>query len=299
MRLRASFLLLMLLPAIVRAAPAEQETIKFIQSLQNADGGFLSAPQDPNVDQAPRSSLRATSSAIRALKYFGGELPNRGKVEKYVASCFDATTGGFSDVPQGKPDFFITAIGIMAVVELKMNEDPYVSKAIPFLTAAKEFEDVRLAAAGMEAAKRFVPETVAAWLRQMAELRNDDGSYGKSKGEARMTGSVVALILRANGKLTDAEKKSSLQVLHNGQQTDGGFAKPDAKASDLETTYRVMRAYMMLKEKPKDVAKLKEFVAKCRNKDGGYGIAPGQPSNISGTYFAGIVVHWLKPVGDR
>lgn len=286
--------LMLLLPSLVRAGPAEQETIKFIQSLQNADGGFLPARQDPKLDQAPRSSLRATSSAIRALKYFGGELPGKEQVVRFVASCYDETSGSFSDVPQGKPDYFITAVGIMAVVELKMDEEKYIPKAIQYLTTAKEFEEIRLAAAGMEAARRFVPETIAAWMRQMAALRNGDGSYGKPNGDTRMTGSVVALILRVNGKLSDDEKKASIKVLVNGQQTDGGFARADAKGSDLETSYRVMRAFHMLKEKPKDVAKLKEFVTKCRNKDGGYGVAPGQPSNISGTYFAGIIYNWLK-----
>jgi hypothetical protein len=169
-----------------------------------------------------------------------------------------------------------------------------VPKAIQFLTTAKEFEEIRLAAAGMEAANRFVPKTVAEWMRKMAEIRNDDGSYGKQMGDVRMTGSVVALILRVKGELKEDEKKASLKVILNGQQTDGGFAKADAKGSDLETSYRVMRAFMMLKEKPKDAAKLKEFIAKCRNKDGGYGVAPGQPSNISGTYFAGIIYDWLK-----
>jgi hypothetical protein len=283
-----------LLPSLVRADPANQETIKFIQSLQNADGGFLPAPQDPKLDGEPRSSLRATSSAIRALKYFGGELPKKDQAVKYVASCFDEKSGSFSDVPQGKPDYFITAVGIMAVVELKMDEEKYVPKAIQFLLTAKEFEEIRLAAAGMEAANRFVPKTVAEWMRKMAEIRNDDGSYGKPMGDVRMTGSVVALILRVKGELKEDEKKASLKVILNGQQTDGGFAKADAKGSDLETSYRVMRAFMMLKEKPKDAAKLKEFIAKCRNKDGGYGVAPGQPSNISGTYFAGIIYYWLK-----
>jgi hypothetical protein len=294
MSLRISLAILILIPAGARSEPADQETIKFIQSLQNADGGFLPAPQDPKLDQAPRSSLRATSSAIRALKYFGGELPKTDHVMKYVASCFDEKTGSFSDVPQGKPDYFITAVGVMAVVELKMDEEKYVPKSIQFLTTAKEFEEVRLAAAGMEAAQRFVPATVSAWLKQMADMRNDDGSYGKPKGDVRMTGSVVALILRVNGKLNDAEKRESLKLILAGQQIDGGFAKADAKGSDLETSYRVMRAIMMLKEKPKDVAKLKEFIAKCRNKDGGYGVAPGQPSNIAGTYFAGIIYYWLK-----
>ena len=71
------------------------------------------------------------------------------------------------------------------------------------------------------------------------------------------------------------------------------IGKAGAKGSDLETTYRVMRAFHLLKEKPKDVAKLKEFISKCRNADGGYGVAPGQPSTVSGTYYAAVVGKWL------
>ncbi|MGO9416384.1 MAG: prenyltransferase/squalene oxidase repeat-containing protein [Syntrophobacteraceae bacterium] len=47
-----------------------------------------------------------------------------------------------------------------------------------------------------------------------------------------------------------------------------------------------------MKEKP-DAAKLRAFVAKCRNADGGYGVMPGQKSTGSGTYFAAIILHWL------
>ena len=63
--------------------------------------------------------------------------------------------------------------------------------------------------------------------------------------------------------------------------------------SDLETTYRVMRAFMMLKDRPSDVNGLRRFIARCRNTDGGYGVAPGQPSTVGGSYFAAIIRHWL------
>jgi hypothetical protein len=49
----------------------------------------------------------------------------------------------------------------------------------------------------------------------------------------------------------------------------------------------------MLRAKPADVERLRAFIAKCRNADGGYGVAPGQPSAVGSTYFAGIVLHWL------
>jgi hypothetical protein len=47
----------------------------------------------------------------------------------------------------------------------------------------------------------------------------------------------------------------------------------------------------MLNEKP-DLERLRAFVARCRNADGGYGNAPGQPSAIGPTYFSSIVLHW-------
>jgi hypothetical protein len=38
---------------------------------------------------------------------------------------------------------------------------------------------------------------------------------------------------------------------------------------------------------------MRDFVASCRNKDGGYGVKPGDPSTMSGAYYAAIVSKWL------
>jgi prenyltransferase beta subunit len=81
-------------------------------------------------------------------------------------------------------------------------------------------------------------------------------------------------------------------VLKKGQRADGGFGKEQSKTSDLETSYRVMRAFVMLKDKP-DVERCRSFVAQCRNPDRGYGVAPGQTSSVAATYFASIILHWL------
>ena len=95
-------------------------------------------------------------------------------------------------------------------------------------------------------------------------------------------------VLRLGGKIN----RDTIKTVKAGQRTDGGFGKEDAKESDLETSYRVMRFFWMLKEKPNADA-LRGFIAKCRNADGGYGMAPGQPSNVGGTYFASVILHWL------
>ena len=75
---------------------------------------------------------------------------------------------------------------------------------------------------------------------------------------------------------------------------DGGFARADSSGSDLETSYRVMRTYHMLKAKPARAGDFRAFVAKCRNADGGYGPQPGKPSHVGATYNAGIILHWLE-----
>jgi hypothetical protein len=85
-----------------------------------------------------------------------------------------------------------------------------------------------------------------------------------------------------------------LRVLRGGQRPDGGWGTADQPGSDLETSYRVMRAFVRLGEKPSSPEKLREFIGKCRNSDGGYGVTPGQESSASGTYYAGIILHWLE-----
>lgn len=274
-----------------QSADEKQASIKFIASLQQPDGGFLPAPQDPRSDAVPRSSLRATSGAVRAIKYLGGEVPDKAKALEFVKACFSQETGTFSDTPGGKSELSITAIGMMAVAELHPKSP--MNPSVKYLAAnAKTFEERRLAVAGMEAAQNFAPE-IKDWFTEIEQTRNADGTYGKGDGIARETGGVAAMILRSGGKLSDEHRKSIVSALQAGQRSDGGFGKSDTKDSDMETTYRVMRAFHLLKEKPKDVAKLKEFVAKHRNKDGGYGVAPGQPSNVGGTYYAAIVGYWL------
>lgn len=269
---------------------AKKATVAYVQNLQQADGGFTAAALPPDGRAAP-PTLRSTSTALRAVKYFGGEPKDGPASGKFVAAHFDKASGGFVDgPPPGKPDVFTTAVGLMAVTQLQMPPEPYLEPALKFLTEnARTFEEIRIAAAGFEAVGKKAPKAEA-WIAEINQTRNADGTYGKGPGVARATGGAVAAILRLGG--TVVMRDNVVKALKSGQRADGGFGKEEAPGSDLETTYRVMRAFMMLKEKP-DAAPLRAFIGKCRNADGGYGVAPGQPSSVSGTYFAGIVLHWL------
>src|SRR5262249_19345579 len=177
------------------------------------------------------------------------------------------------------------------VTELKMPLEPYADAAVKYLDEnAKSFDEIRIAVAGLERLARPAPRAKA-WLQEVEKQWNADGTAGKGDGAARATGSAAVTVLRLGAPLKARERV--LKVLKDGQRRDGGYGK-EAPGSDLETTYRVLRAFVMLKERPGDVEGLRAFVERCRNKDGGYGIAPGTPSAVGSTYYAAIIHHWLE-----
>src|SRR5262249_43426462 len=160
-RFIAIFLCAAFCPAhVVGQTPEQkQQTIAALQKLQARDGGFL--PAFASNEQTP-SSLRALTSALRALKYFGGEPTVKDPCGHYVERCFDRDGGGFADHPGAKPDVATTAIGIMAAVELKMPLDDYRASAVKYLSGqVKTFEDIRIAAAAFEAIKERPPQADA------------------------------------------------------------------------------------------------------------------------------------------
>ncbi len=283
----AACLVFLFVIVAVRAQTADQNkaTIDYLKHLQNKDGGFV-----PGPGQA-QSSIGSTSSALRAIKYSGGKLDDTASASEFVKGCYDKTSGGFADQPGGKPAVAQTAIGLMALVELKIDPEPFAGPAVKYLDDnAKTFEEIRIAVAGYEAVGKKGPHA-GAWLEQINKMANGDGTFGKGDGQARETGSAAAAILRLGG--TIVHRDAVLKAMNEGQRGDGAFGKADVKESDMETTYRVMRAYHMLKALP-DVQKLRGFVDSCRNPDGGYGVTPGKPSTVSGTYYAATVQHWLE-----
>jgi prenyltransferase beta subunit len=294
--MRLSFALVLLLPGLALAQPtAEQkkETVKWVTNLQDPGGGFYLAPQDPTGSAAPKPGLRATSGAVRALKYLGAEVPNKDKHAAFVLKCYDPKTGAFTE-PGGKPDVTITSIGVMAATELGIPKEKF-EKAMDYLGEnAKTFEEVRIAAAAAEAwgAKDCPFGTIMAWIDVADKSSKTINLERDSKPDvARDVGSIAAVRLRLGYKLPEGHDAHG--ILKAGQLPDGGWGKKGEKASDIESTYRVMRAMMLLKEKPKDVKKLRAFIDSHRNKDGGYATKPGDKSSMSGAYYCAIVSKWL------
>jgi prenyltransferase beta subunit len=269
-------------------AAENAETLLYVLKLQDQEtGGFKVTPDG-------KPSLRACNGAVKALKYLGGKaVPNRDKVAAFVMSCYDPTAGTFAE-PGGKPDVAITSIGVMAAAELGIPKEKY-AKAMDYLKAnVKSFEEARIAAAAVEAwGVKDCPFDLTPWFKIAAEHGAAKARDPKDGG-ARETGSLVAMELRLG---RDGINSGGVaEMLNAGQRDDGGWGKAGGQTSDLESTYRVMRAFHLLKESPVHAAKVRAFVAKCRNADGGYGVTTGAVSSMSGVYYASIVSAWL---GDK
>ena len=258
------------------------QTAHYIAAFQNPDGGFSGTV-------GGKSSLGATTSACKILKYSGGSIPDVLKCIAFVESCYDKESGGFAPTPGGKTDVGTTASGLMAVGELKLDPKPFARSSEYFSKNAKSFEEVRIAVAGFEATRTTSPD-FARWIEQVNTGRNADGTWGEGPTKAKDTCGKAAALLRMGVKLDHRE--AVLAALRDAQQGDGGWSADGGKA-DLGTSYRIVRCFYMLKEKP-DLESLRSWIAKHRQSDGGYSSKPGGAADSGGTYFCSIMLYWAR-----
>src|SRR5947207_928439 len=159
-------------PLIAQTPTPDQASIKFLNGLRSEDGGYAPAPARPGTPL--RSSLRSTTSALRAVKYLGGQPEDTAATAKFVEQCYDKSLGGFADYPGETPTVATTAVGAMAAVELKLPPGLYREGVVKYLGEhAKTLEDIRIAAATFESFGTRAPRAED-WLRQIAAARNPD-----------------------------------------------------------------------------------------------------------------------------
>ncbi len=258
------------------------QTARYVAAFQNPDGGFAGAV-------GGKSSLGGTSSGLKNLKYTAGTVPDVLKCIAFVESCFNKETGGFSQTPGGKTDVATTSIGLMCVGELKIDSKPF-AKALEYLAEnAKSFEEVRIAVAGFEAINAKSP-VFEKWTAIVNEGRNADGTWGNDVTKGKDTGGHTAALLRMGVKLDHRE--AIVAALRATQQADGGWSA-DGKKSDLGTSYRVMRSFYMMKERP-DLERLRNWLGSLRQSDGGYASTPGGVPDMSTTYSCTIMLYWAR-----
>ena len=198
----------------------------------------------------PERRRRAAADAPRHQRRgAGAQVPrcpllntNKEKHAAFVLKCYDPKTGAFAE-PGGKPDVAITSIGVMAAMELGIPKEKF-AKAMDYLKEnAKTFEEVRIGAAAVEAwGVKDCPFELETWVKIAAtELGGRNRPERRPDGRASIGSCRMALRLAA-GLEKRLDRMPALVAHQAGQRADGGWGKKGEKASDIESTYRVMRA---------------------------------------------------------
>jgi len=265
--------------------PADRaDQARFAASLQNSDGGFAARPGGD-------SDLGATISCLRILRFCGGSVPDVLSCIDFVRSCHDEETGGFAAEPGGEPSVRLTALGLMALDELRLEEPEIIEHAVAYLSdEAESFGEIRIAIAGLEAIGAR-SKSFDAWTTGILERRNADGTWGEGAAVAFDTGGTAAALLRMGVELQNPGAVA--EAILDGQNDDGGWSS-DGSGSTLSATYRVVRCLHMM-DAPPDLEALRSFIASCRRPDGGY--APSsevKASAVGSTYMALILLRWAN-----
>jgi len=110
-----------------------QASIKLIVASQNGEGGWRYSPQPKDADISV-TVLQVVS--LRAAKNAGLDVPQEtiDRAVKYVKSCYDERSGGFTYQPRNKgPGFARTAAAIYSLQVCGLYEDPMVDKGSAYL----------------------------------------------------------------------------------------------------------------------------------------------------------------------
>ena len=181
----------------------------------------------------------------------------------------------------------------MAVAALKLDAKPYAEGAIGFFSKnAKTFEEVRIAVAGLEAIKATSPD-FPRWIEQVKADQNPDGTFGQGPGQARATGSKVAALLRMGVDARAGARRPRSSPRSAPARSPTAAGREGDGPSDLGSSYRIMRAFFMMKEKP-DLGRLRGYIARHRQSDGGYAPTPGGAADLGGTYSCSIMRYWAR-----
>lgn len=268
------------------------DAIRFVQNMQTSSGGFVA--NLPANSPGAEPTLRTTRTGLRALRLLGGQVKNRDAVIRFLYQCHDPRSGGFSASPRLPPDPISTSVAMMIHNELGIPADDVLSPALEFMNReTRDFEQIRMVAPCLEEFDVSI-QRAPEWSQLIDKIRNPDGSWGSGPGAARTTALHAMAAIRLKQEIN---REGVVRALLGGQRADGGFGNDRDENSDLESCYRVVRVLRRLDVVPERFDALKEFIARCRNDDGGFGRRPGEPSSLHGTYYATILRLWLDSEG--
>jgi hypothetical protein len=185
-----------------------------------------------------------------------------------------APSGGFAEAG-GQPDVGLTAWAALALVAGGDSADAR-TRALAFLRAnegsLRSQTDVALAAM-TRSALGDRPETLLARLRPGA-LRPGDGVNAMI---------WTALAFRQAG---EPVPRRLVNALRAAERPSGGWSWTRRGVPDSNDTAAALEALRAAGVRGRPIARGLSYLARCRNRDGGYGLQPGRASDAQSTAWA-------------
>ncbi|RDL40062.1 Uncharacterized protein BP5553_00041 [Venustampulla echinocandica] len=241
-------------------ALSRDETIEFILSCQNENGGFGAAPGHD-------AHLLSTLSAVQVLATVDAldELDERGKgdkegggklaVGKYIANLQNRETGTFAGDEWGEEDTRFLYASLNALSLLLLLHLVNVNKAVDYVVSCANF----------------------------------DGGYGVSPGAESHSGQIFACLAALNiaGRIDLVNVDKLGRWLSERQVDGGGLNGRPEKLEDVCYSWWVASSLTMIgKLHWIDGGKLTEFILKCQDtKQGGIADRPGDMVDVFHTHF--------------
>lgn len=252
--------------------------ITFLKGLRRETGAYADTS---NGD----GDLRTTLSALKALHELD-ELQIDPHTVNFVQSCRH-DNGSFSAQPQGEPDAFVTAVGLIALKTLRQDDllEEYLPAATEFMcsSATTQFDHFMLIAAFEECAiAEPVPSTSIGFFKEHLQ-------QSLAAGNALDTSIASASLIRAYQTLENPDAVADC-VLASQDTLDGGFGKGDT--SSLFATYCAMRTLVLLGRLP-NTLRLSAYLESLQTGNG-YAESPGGTTTAGATYQILSLHSWMQ-----
>ena len=126
-------------------------------------------------------------------------------------------------------------------------------------------------------------------LEFLTSCRNPDGGYGPDSGHdshATSTHYALLAISMIGAELTETEKQETANFFKSLQADDGSISGDLWGERDLRFAYDAVAGSEILGVSTIERVKLREWIGRCRNWDGGYAPAPELESHAAYTFCA-------------